>query len=49
MIKQNEESNKNLHDTFHKLLERSVDKFDVIADYLGKGIFNKVLLVTENY
>ena len=42
LIKQNEESKKNLHDTFHKQLERSVDKFEVIADYLGKGIFNKV-------
>jgi hypothetical protein len=44
LIKQNEESKKNLHDQFHKQLERSVDKFEVIADYLGKGLFNKIKL-----
>lgn len=48
LIKQNEESKKNLHDAFHKSLERSVDKFEVIADYLGKGLFNKVMLVTDD-
>jgi gas vesicle protein len=48
LIKQNEESKKNLHDAFHKELERKVDKFEVIADYLGKGLFNKVTLITEN-
>ena len=48
LIKQNEESKINLHDAFHKSLERNVDKFEVIADYLGKGLFNKVMLVTDN-
>ena len=48
LIKQNEESKKNLHDAFHKQLERNVDKFEVIADYLGKGLFNKVTIVTNN-
>lgn len=48
LIKQNEESKKHLHDAFHKQLERSVDKFEVIAEFLGKGIFNKVMLVTDN-
>ena len=47
LIKQNEESKKNLHDTFHKTLERSADKFEVIADYLGKGLFNKVNLINN--
>lgn len=48
LIKQNEESKKNLHDAFHKSLERNVDKFEVIADYLGKGLFNKVMLITDD-
>ena len=48
LIKQNEESKKNLHDAFHKELERKADKFEVIADYLGKGLFNKITLITEN-
>ena len=48
LIKQNEESKKNLNDSFHKQLERSADKFQVIADYLGKGLFNKVMLITDN-
>ena len=48
LIKQNEESKKNLHDSFHKELERKVDKFEVIADYLGKGLFNKVTVITDN-
>ena len=48
LIKQNEESKRTLHDSFHKELERKVDKFEVIADYLGKGLFNKVTLITEN-
>jgi hypothetical protein len=47
LIKQNEESKKSLHDTFHKQLERNVDKFKVIAEYLGKGIFNDVTLIEE--
>lgn len=48
LIKENEESKKNLHDEFHKQLERSEEKFKVIAEYLGKGLFNKVTLVTDN-
>jgi vacuolar protein sorting-associated protein 11 len=47
LIKQNEESKRNLHDAFHKQLERSVDKFEIISEYLGKGLFNKIMLVTE--
>ena len=48
LIKQNEDSKKNLHESFHKQLERSVDKFEVVAEYMGKGIFDKVILVTDN-
>jgi hypothetical protein len=45
LIKQNEESKKNLSESFHKQLERNVDKFEVVAEYLGKSLFNKVKLV----
>ncbi len=48
LIKQNAASKENLHDAFHKSLERSIDKFEVIADYLGKGLFNKPMLVTDD-
>ncbi|RNA18522.1 vacuolar sorting-associated 11 -like protein [Brachionus plicatilis] len=47
-IKLNEESKKTLHDGFHKQLERSIDTFEVIADYFGKGLFNKTLIVPES-
>ena len=47
LISQNEEGKRNLHDSFHKSLERSNDKFQVIAEYLGTGLFNKVMVVTD--
>lgn len=29
-------------------LERSEDSFSVVAEYLGKGLFNKVTLLTDS-
>lgn len=43
LINQNQENKENLNELFHKKLERNVDKFEVIAEFLGKGLFNKTL------
>ncbi|XP_053681436.1 vacuolar protein sorting-associated protein 11 homolog [Anopheles nili] len=35
------------HEMFHDLLERSSESFSVVADYFGRGLFNKLLIVEE--
>lgn len=42
-----QEQSKDLHEQFHHQLERAQDGFSVIADYYGRGVFNKVTLVTD--
>jgi len=37
-----QEQSKDLHEQFHAQLERAQDGFSVIADYYGRGVFNKV-------
>jgi len=37
-----QEQSRNLHEQFHHQLERAQDGFSVIADYYGRGVFNKV-------
>jgi len=37
-----QEQSKDLHEQFHHQLERAQDGFSVIADYYGRGVFNKV-------
>ena len=39
-----QEQSRDLHEQFHHQLERSQDGFSVIADYYGRGVFNKVRL-----
>ncbi|CAN8016525.1 unnamed protein product [Ixodes persulcatus] len=46
-ILRSQEQTKDLHEQFHHLLERSEDGFSVVAEYLGKGLFNKVTLLTD--
>jgi hypothetical protein len=41
MIRAQEQS-KDLHDQFRQQLQCSQDGFSVIADFFGRGIFNKV-------
>ena len=41
-IIRSQEHNKDLHEQFHNQLERASDSFSVIAEFYGKGIFNKV-------
>ncbi|XP_049547404.1 vacuolar protein sorting-associated protein 11 homolog [Anopheles darlingi] len=35
------------HEQFHNMLERSSDPFAVVADYFGRGLFNKLVLYEE--
>eukprot|EP00795_Rhopilema_esculentum_P008547 gene8547-14548_t len=42
-----QEHNKDLHEQFHHQLERSADGFSVVADYFGRGVFNKVTVLTD--
>ncbi|KAL4227956.1 Vacuolar protein sorting-associated protein 11 [Mactra antiquata] len=44
-----QEHGRDLHETFHNQLERSVhDGFSVVADYFGRGVFNKVTVITDS-
>ncbi|XP_059608812.1 vacuolar protein sorting-associated protein 11 homolog [Phlebotomus argentipes] len=36
------------HDAFHNLLDRSAEPFSIVADYFGRGLFNKIVIVEEN-
>ncbi|XP_064382449.1 vacuolar protein sorting-associated protein 11 homolog [Halichondria panicea] len=38
---QRQEQTGNLHEQFHSQLSRSTDGFTVVADYFGRGVFNK--------
>ncbi|XP_077990077.1 vacuolar protein sorting-associated protein 11 homolog [Glandiceps talaboti] len=42
-----QEHSKDLHEQFHHQLERATDGFSVVADYFGRGVFNKVTLLTD--
>lgn len=36
------------HESFHNLLDRSTEPFSVVAEYFGRGLFNKIVLVEED-
>ncbi|XP_065843977.1 vacuolar protein sorting-associated protein 11 homolog [Oscarella lobularis] len=43
-----QEQTSSLHEEFHTELERKkTDAFSVVADYFGRGVFNKVTLLTD--
>ncbi|KAG1669413.1 Vacuolar protein sorting-associated protein 11 [Nymphon striatum] len=42
-----QEQVRDLHEQFHHQLERAEDSFSVVADYFGRGVFNKVTLITD--
>nr|XP_054754971.1 vacuolar protein sorting-associated protein 11 homolog isoform X1 [Lytechinus pictus] len=44
-----QEQSKDLHEQFHRQLEKSQDGFSVVADYFGRGVFNKVTLLTDSF
>lgn len=35
------------HEVFHNLLDRAVEPFSVVAEYFGRGMFNKILIIEE--
>lgn len=43
-----QEHGRDLHEQFHNQLERATDGFSVVADYFGRGVFNKVTLITDS-
>ncbi|KAK9507651.1 hypothetical protein O3M35_007461 [Rhynocoris fuscipes] len=45
-IQSQEESN-DLHEMFHRQLERAEDAFSLVTDYLGRGVFTKLTNYTE--
>ncbi|XP_008204135.1 vacuolar protein sorting-associated protein 11 homolog isoform X1 [Nasonia vitripennis] len=42
-----QEQSKDLHETFHSLLDRAEDPFSLVADYFGRGVFKKLMVITE--
>ncbi|GFR61248.1 vacuolar protein sorting-associated protein 11-like protein [Elysia marginata] len=42
-----QEQSRDFHEFFHNQLERAPDGFSVVADYFGRGVFNKVTLITD--
>lgn len=42
-----QEQNRDLHDTFHDQLDKAEDGFSLVADYFGRGVFNKLTVVTD--
>ncbi|CAM4729884.1 unnamed protein product [Leuciscus chuanchicus] len=42
-----QDQKRDLHDHFHRQLKCSNDGFSVIADYFGRGVFNKLTLITD--
>ncbi|XP_050409252.1 vacuolar protein sorting-associated protein 11 homolog [Patella vulgata] len=43
-----QEQTKDIHESFHNQLERAPDGFSIVADYFGRGVFNKVTLITDS-
>ncbi|XP_028322374.1 vacuolar protein sorting-associated protein 11 homolog [Gouania willdenowi] len=42
-----QDQKRDLHDHFNRQLSSSHDGFSVVADYFGRGVFNKLTLVTD--
>lgn len=36
------------HEQFHNRLNRSTEPFAVVADYMGNGLFNQIVIVKED-
>lgn len=36
------------HGRFHDLLDRSTDPFELVAKYMGYGLFNQIVIVKED-
>ncbi|XP_011305315.1 vacuolar protein sorting-associated protein 11 homolog [Fopius arisanus] len=42
-----QEQSQDLHETFHSLLDRAEDPFSLVADYFGRGVFKKLMIITD--
>ncbi|XP_051902199.1 vacuolar protein sorting-associated protein 11 homolog isoform X3 [Hippocampus zosterae] len=42
-----QDQKRDLHDRFNRQLQSSHDGFSVVADYFGRGVFNKLTLLTD--
>jgi hypothetical protein len=42
-----QEHGRELHEEFHRELANTTDRFSVVAQYFGRGVFNKVTYLTE--
>lgn len=42
-----QEQSRDLHETFHSLLDRAEDPFSLVADYFGRGVFKKLTVITD--
>lgn len=42
-----QEQSRDLHEAFHTSLYRAEDPFSLVADYFGRGVFKKLLVITE--
>ncbi|XP_061659657.1 vacuolar protein sorting-associated protein 11 homolog isoform X1 [Syngnathoides biaculeatus] len=42
-----QDQKRDLHDHFNRQLQSSHDGFSVVADYFGRGVFNKLTLLTD--
>lgn len=36
------------HETFHNMLDRSLEPFSVVAEYFGRGLFNKIVILKDD-
>ena len=46
-IIRNQEQSRDHHQAFHTLLYKAEDPFSLVADYFGKGVFKKLMVITE--
>ncbi|KAK0086649.1 hypothetical protein PV325_013769 [Microctonus aethiopoides] len=46
-IIRSQEQSRDLHETFHSLLDRAEDPFSLVADYFGRGVFKKLTVITD--
>lgn len=42
-----QEHNHDLNETFHDQLDKAEDGFSLVADYFGRGVFNRLTVVTD--
>ncbi|XP_034943521.1 vacuolar protein sorting-associated protein 11 homolog [Chelonus insularis] len=42
-----QEQSRDLHETFHSLLDRAEDPFSLVAEYFGRGVFKKLMVITD--